>query len=501
MNPHQIVNKILKDKPRKPQHEFGCAVAPINIALAKYWGKRDVELNLPITSSLSVTLGEKYAYTRITETNAEQDKLTINNKSHSAPSKYLDLFRPNPEIHYQITSTTNIPVAAGLASSACGYAALVKALNNLYDWQLTNTELSILARLGSGSACRSLWSGFVAWLAGEQADGMDSHGIPLPNIWPDLRIGLLIINTATKPVSSREAMQQTVATSKLYATWPATVGQDLMQLNQAIATQDFTLLGQTAESNAVAMHATMQAAKPPINYSQAATITAIKKIHELRSQGLPLYFTQDAGPNLKLLFPANITTTVLENFPELEVMAPFADPSIDQVILVDNNDKAIGVEEKLAAHKKALLHRAFSVFIFRDSGKNTELLLQQRQQDKYHCGGMWTNTCCSHPKPGENIIAAAQRRLQEEMGFTTCVQPVDSFQYQAQVGDLTEHELDHVLIGTTTQQEFNFNPEEVQNTKWIKVSELQQDLQQNPEKYTPWFSKALQIALKTLFKT
>ncbi len=498
MKPHDIVHKILKNKLREKQNEFGCAVAPVNIALAKYWGKRDVSLNLPVTSSLSVSLGEKFAFTRISEIDAKQDKLTINNKTHTAPDKYLDLLRPNPKIHYQITSTTNIPIAAGLASSACGYAALIKAINNLYDWQLTNTELSILARFGSGSACRSMWPGFVAWLAGEQADGMDSYAIPLPNIWPSLRIGLLIINTATKPISSREAMQQTVATSKLYATWPETVGQDFMQLRQAIATQDFTLFGQTAESNAVAMHATMQAAKPPINYSQTATIAAIKKIHELRQQGMPLYFTQDAGPNLKLLFPANITTEVLEHFPDIEIMAPFANPNIDQVILVDKNDKAIGVEEKLAAHQQALLHRAFSVFIFRGQGKNLELLLQQRQQDKYHCGSMWTNTCCSHPKPGEDIISAANRRLQEEMGFTTCLQPVGNFHYQAQVGDLTEHELDHVLIGTTSQQKFNFNPEEVQDYQWIKIDELKHDLKQNPDKYTPWFNNALKVALKNI---
>ena len=499
MNPKQIVNKILKDKSRKSR-AIGCAVAPVNIALAKYWGKRDVSLNLPITPSLSVSLGEKYAYTHITETDSKNDEIIINNKkiTGTTQSKFLDLFRPESKVHYKITSTTNIPIAAGLASSACGYAALVKALNNLYDWQLTNTELSILARFGSGSACRSLWRGFVEWQAGELSNGMDSHGIPLHNIWPSLRVGLLIISTATKPVSSREAMQQTVATSKLYATWPDQLGQDLMQLRQAIATQDFTLLGQTAESNAVTMHATMQAAKPSINYSKKATLKTIEQIHELRSQGMPLYFTQDAGPNLKLLFPANITAEVREHFPEIEVMAPFADPSIDQVILVDEHDKAIGVEEKLAAHQKASLHRAFSVFVFRNHGKNTELLVQQRHQDKYHCGGLWTNTCCSHPKPGEDIISAAQRRLQEEMGFTTCLQPVDSFQYQAQVGDLTEHELDHVLTGTTSQSKFKFNPEEVQDCQWIKIDELKRDLKQNPDKYTPWFSKALNVALKNI---
>ncbi len=156
----------------------------------------------------------------------------------------------------------------------------------------------------------------------------------------------------------------------------------------------------------------------------------------------------------------------------------------EQVILVDTNDNQIGLMPKMEAHEKALLHRAFSVFTFNDKG---ELLLQQRAADKYHSPLLWTNTCCSHQRNGETSLEAGKRRLQEEMGFTCELEDVFSFIYKAPFDNgLTEHELDHVLIG-----KFNLNPvvnpEEVESFKWMSLDAVKAEMENKPEIYTEWF--------------
>lgn len=157
---------------------------------------------------------------------------------------------------------------------------------------------------------------------------------------------------------------------------------------------------------------------------------------------------------------------------------------IEYVILVDQNDQEIGSMEKQEAHEKGLLHRAFSVFVFNE---NKELLLQQRALTKYHSAGLWTNTCCSHPRIGETIEQAAHRRLTEEMGFDCELITKTSFIYKAAFENgLTEHEFDHVLVGNFNG-EISFNPTEVKNFKWINLEELQIDLLQNNQNYTAWF--------------
>lgn len=154
------------------------------------------------------------------------------------------------------------------------------------------------------------------------------------------------------------------------------------------------------------------------------------------------------------------------------------------VILVDENDQQIGLMEKIEAHQKALLHRAFSVFIYND--KN-ELMIQQRALHKYHSPGLWTNTCCSHQRKGESNIEAGKRRLFEEMGFTTNLQETISFIYKAPFDNgLTEHEYDHVLVGKYNDNP-NPNPEEVSSWRWISLETLQQYIEKHPENYTEWF--------------
>jgi len=156
----------------------------------------------------------------------------------------------------------------------------------------------------------------------------------------------------------------------------------------------------------------------------------------------------------------------------------------DKVILVDKNDFQRGTMDKLEAHKKGILHRAFSVFIINDKD---ELLLQQRAFSKYHSPGLWTNTCCSHQCEGETSIEAAKRRLMEEMGISTSIKYLFSFTYKAELDNgLIEHEFDHVLYGKTTQNP-KVNSNEVASWKWLSIELILKDLQINQEKYTVWF--------------
>lgn len=156
----------------------------------------------------------------------------------------------------------------------------------------------------------------------------------------------------------------------------------------------------------------------------------------------------------------------------------------EKVILVDTNDNPIGLMNKLEAHEKAVLHRAFSVFILND---NNELMLQQRAQHKYHSPLLWTNTCCSHQRENETNIQAGTRRLREEMGFETELKEMFHFIYKAPFDNgLTEHELDHVMIGYYNNMP-NINKEEVESWKWMKIEDVKNDMITNPDQYTIWF--------------
>ena len=156
----------------------------------------------------------------------------------------------------------------------------------------------------------------------------------------------------------------------------------------------------------------------------------------------------------------------------------------EKVVLVDEKDNPIGLMAKMEAHEKAVLHRAFSVFIFNDKG---ELMLQQRAASKYHSPLLWTNTCCSHQRDGETNLEAGKRRLQEEMGFVTEIKEVFSFIYKAPFDNgLTEHELDHVMVGSYEDAP-NINKEEVESYKWMTLIDVKNDIEKNPQEYTAWF--------------
>ncbi|MDR1057471.1 MAG: diphosphomevalonate decarboxylase [Coxiellaceae bacterium] len=480
----------------------GSAWAPSNVALCKYWGKRNLELNLPVTSSLSISLGHKGAHTKIKQ-GGSSDHYVINGSLIKQNTKFairlknfLDLFRPK-DTNYLVKVNTNVPIATGFASSACGFASLVLALNNLYTWRLSQKELSILARLGSGSACRSIFNGFVEWQKGERDDGMDNYGMQLEYVWPELRIGILMISVQEKPLSSRDAMERTVNTSPLYLSWPKQVAEDLTNLKLALINKNFMSFGKIAEDNAIVMHTTISEARPPINYSLPETLQAIVKVQELRNLGAPVFFTQDAGPNLQLLFLVRDEQKVLNIFPQLEIVSPFSIFGTKRIILVDDNDVAVGGSEKMDAHVYGQLHRAFSVVILRRRNDKIEALLQKRSLCKYHSANLWSNTCCSHPMHGENIVIAAENRLQEEMGFSVPLKEIGRFHYRAHFSDvnLIENEIDHILIGFSDVEKPLFNPYEAQDSCWMELDALKHDTQNHQDKYTVWLPQLIDFLL------
>ena len=313
--------------------EKATAFAPANIALVKYWGKRDSQLNLPVTDSLSIDLGNLGTETTIEYSPDGQDTVILNGKKLAQDDpfavkviNFTDLFRSalnqaatnRPAL--TITTNNNIPTGAGVASSASGFAALTKALDQFFGLGLAGRELSLLANLGSGSASRSIFKGFVYRHSGTNPDGMDSYSEPLPYTWPELKIGLITVSAKAKRVSSRDGMERTVATSPLYKKWPDQVKNDMAKMLSAIKAKDFELLGTTAENNALAMHACMRAATPPLNYFEPETEAIISKVQELRQEGLPLYLTIDAGPNVKLLYLNKDEEKVKTEFPDMRVV-------------------------------------------------------------------------------------------------------------------------------------------------------------------------------------
>ena len=278
---------------------------------------------------MSISLSEHGTKTGLYVIDAPQHQVTLNGEEVDVNqgfatkiSQWLDRVLPN-NLKLRVDTHNTVPTAAGLASSASGFAALTLATNSLMGWQLPEHQLSALARLGSGSASRSLWHGFVKWQAGEQSNGSDSVAFPLASQWPQLRVGLLTVSSQTKAVSSREGMARTITTSALYKEWPQQAESDLAIIESAIIAGDFETMAVTAEHNAMSMHATMAAAWPPLVYWQPDSLTQMQKVWQLREQGLPLYLTMDAGPNLKLLFEAQHQSDVETAFPEVQIITPF----------------------------------------------------------------------------------------------------------------------------------------------------------------------------------
>jgi diphosphomevalonate decarboxylase len=286
------------------------AVAGTNIALVKYWGKRDAALNLPATGSLSLTLdglGTRTAVRFAPE--LASDRVVLNGAAAEAGAAarviaFLDRVRARAHVqeNAEVISENTVPTAAGLASSASGFAALAVAAARAAGLPCTSAELSELARLGSGSAARSIFGGFVEMARGVRPDGRDAVAAPLDagQGW-DVRLVIAVTSDDAKALGSTLAMERTASTSPFYPAWVAGVAPDLAEARAAIAARDLSVLGAVAERSALRMHATALAAEPGIIYWNAATLSAVEAVRALRAQGVPAYFTIDAGPHVKTL--------------------------------------------------------------------------------------------------------------------------------------------------------------------------------------------------------
>jgi len=290
------------------------ARARANIALVKYWGKRDRALNLPAAGSLSVTLDALTTTTTVRfDPDLAADSLDLDGEPAPEPSlarlsAWLDLVRKRAGIdaRAEVVSANDFPTASGLASSASAYAALALAATRAAGLQLDDRELSILARRGSGSAARSIHGGFVRMNAGSAADGSDAFAEPIAvdPPWP-LRMIIAVVGAGTaKEEPSRDAMEQCADTSPLYRAWLDSVPPDLAAAEAAIAARDLAALGRIAEGSALAMHGAAMASRPGIVYFQPPTIACIETVRAMRKRGASAWFTIDAGPHVKVLTDA-----------------------------------------------------------------------------------------------------------------------------------------------------------------------------------------------------
>lgn len=290
------------------------AIANANIALVKYWGKRNKELVLPNNSSISMTFDKLNTITTVEfDKKYKRDifildgrELKIGTEEFKRTVGHLNLIRKISESKEKakVVSKNNFPTAAGLASSASGFAALSLAGSKATGINLDSKELSILTRRsGSGSATRSCQGGFVEWLKGKKPDGSDSYAVQIapPKHWPEFRIIVTIVSKIKKKVSSTEGMDLTIKTCPMYKAWLETVEEDLRNVKNGILKKDFTLVGKTAESNCLKMHAVMMTTKPALIYWMPATLEIIHSVLSWRKDGLECYFTIDAGPQVKII--------------------------------------------------------------------------------------------------------------------------------------------------------------------------------------------------------
>ena len=284
------------------------ARANANLALVKYWGKRDPELNLPATGSISLTLEGLSVEARVAFGDREADRIEIDGslahgEEAARVSHFLDVLRleAGRRERADVATRSEVPRGIGLASSAAAFAALALAGSRAAGLRLEPPALSALARRGSGSAARSIFGGFVEWRRGNRPDGRDSVAASLATTegW-DIRVVVAVTTTQAKAVSSRAGMSRALS-SPLYPAWVASVEADLDEARAAIRARDLEALGLVAEHSALKMHAIGLAARPPLLYWRPATIECMHRVWALRAEGTAAFFTIDAGPQVKVL--------------------------------------------------------------------------------------------------------------------------------------------------------------------------------------------------------
>lgn len=318
--------------------KIGIARAHTNIALIKYWGKRDTELFLPKNSSLSLTLAAFYTDTKVIfDTALTADEFYLNGKLQDEKeifkiSRFLALFREyiGEGTFARVESLNFVPTAAGLASSASAFAALALATATALGINLSPAQLSTFARRGSGSSTRSLFGGFVEWDMGTSSE--DSMAHPIDDADWDIGMLVLAVDTGPKKIASREGMEHTVASSPFYQAWVETAKSDLEDIKKAIAARDFEKVGQITEHNGMKMHATTLSANPPFTYWSADSLLAQEAVRQVREErGLSAYMTMDAGPNVKVLCRASQMDELVEAlsrvFPKEKIITSLPGPA------------------------------------------------------------------------------------------------------------------------------------------------------------------------------
>ncbi|RJS93952.1 diphosphomevalonate decarboxylase [Salinisphaera sp. Q1T1-3] len=283
------------------------ARAHSNIALIKYWGKRDARLNLPAVGSISITLADLYTDTTVSFDDtlaADQARIGGAEVDPGRLSGFLDIVRETAgtNVPARIVSENNFPTGAGLASSASGFAALALAATRAAGLEMSPRALSILARRGSGSAARSLFGGLVEMHRGQDEDGLDAFAEPIlaQNAWP-LEVVVAITDNASKKVNSTIGMSDLDARSDFYDGWLAHAEDDLSSMREAIKARDFATVGALSEMSCLKLHGLMLSTRPGLIYWNAATVSAMHAVREMRASGLDVYFTIDAGPQVKAL--------------------------------------------------------------------------------------------------------------------------------------------------------------------------------------------------------
>ena len=294
------------------------AIAYANVALVKYWGKRDANLNLPDVGSISIALDALWTRTWVELDPAlERDSFELDGQieAHGSGRVTALLKRMRSiggsETRSRVFSQNNFPTGAGLASSASGFAALVTAADRAYGLGLSPSRLSELARIGSGSAARSIFGGYVEMHRGELPDGSDSTAEPLAAAadWP-LAVVIAISERGRKSVGSTEGMQRTAQTSPFYSAWVSNQPDDLALARTAIATRDFDALAHVSEASALALHGLAMSARPGLLYFNATTMECLHRIRRLRGRGVAVFFTVDAGPQVKAICAPEAADTV-----------------------------------------------------------------------------------------------------------------------------------------------------------------------------------------------
>ena len=288
------------------------ARAQPNIALIKYWGKRDLKKNLPAVGSISVTLADLYSDMRVVVDDALQEDILLVNGDPSRTmlaraSACVDQVAGADRPSVRIESGSNFPIAAGLASSASAFAALVMATDGAFSLGKSHDELVNLAGRASGSAARSLLGGFVE--LENRDDEIAVSSLLSPDDWP-LEVVVAITEPGPKPVSSGDAMEISRKTSPFYDRWVEQQSEDLSEAKAAIVARDFQRLGAIAEHNCLKMHSVMWGSRPPLTYWNAATVACMQTVRDLQAQGLEVFFTIDAGPQLKAFCSPDCTDKV-----------------------------------------------------------------------------------------------------------------------------------------------------------------------------------------------